>query len=196
VAQIPVQRADAVRNRSNILAAGRSQIAEHGPTVSMEQIATEAGVAVGTLYRHFPTKADLVSAVVDEFVDAVADDAEACAAKVAAGASAAAELGHFLRRVVDTAAANNAAKAAVQTVGESASSTRQDSEQRAVDAIAALLQHGQSGGDLHPDITVADIYLLFASAPTDRPRTDRHRWVSLVLQGLSPPQPPGAPAQR
>ncbi len=54
-------RADAIRNRAKILEAARQQITLHGPDVGMDQIAQAAGVAVGTLYRHFPTKNDLSS---------------------------------------------------------------------------------------------------------------------------------------
>ena len=60
------QRADARRNRERILAAAREQFSEHGIDVHMEQIARGAGVGVGTVYRHFPAKEDLLQALADE----------------------------------------------------------------------------------------------------------------------------------
>ena len=60
------QRADARRNRKRILATAREQFAEHGLDVHMEQLARAAGVGVGTVYRHFPNKEDLLQALVDE----------------------------------------------------------------------------------------------------------------------------------
>lgn len=60
------QRADARRNRKRILAAAREQFAEHGLDVHMEQIARAAGVGVGTVYRNFPAKEDLLQALADE----------------------------------------------------------------------------------------------------------------------------------
>ena len=60
------QRADARRNRKRILAAARAQFAKHGLDVHMEQIARAAGVGVGTVYRNFPAKEDLLQALADE----------------------------------------------------------------------------------------------------------------------------------
>jgi AcrR family transcriptional regulator len=64
-AQAP-QRADARRNRERVLAAAREQFSENGIDVHMEQIARGAGVGVGTVYRHFPAKEDLLQALADE----------------------------------------------------------------------------------------------------------------------------------
>ena len=69
------RRADAVRNRTAILEAAKQLVTEKGAEVAMGEIARVAGVAVGTLYRHFPNKADLLAAVVNEYVEALADDA-------------------------------------------------------------------------------------------------------------------------
>ncbi|NBQ61247.1 MAG: TetR/AcrR family transcriptional regulator [Proteobacteria bacterium] len=67
----------------------------HAPDVGMDQIARAAGVAVGTLCRHFPTKSDFVGAVESEVVDAVADDAEALLARVLAGETLGREITEF-----------------------------------------------------------------------------------------------------
>lgn len=63
-------RRDAARNRSELLAAAGRAFVERGVDASLEQIAQDAGVAVGTLYRHFPTRADLVVAVYEDKIGA------------------------------------------------------------------------------------------------------------------------------
>jgi len=55
-----------VRNRAKVLAAARAAFAEHGPDAQMEDVARRAGVGVGTVYRHFPTKHALAEALVEE----------------------------------------------------------------------------------------------------------------------------------
>lgn len=176
-------RADAVRNRKKILAAAGEQIAAHGADVGMDEIAAAAGVAVGTLYRHFPNKTDLVVAVVAEYVARVADDAEAARERVTAGAHALGELTAFLSRVVEASVADRAVKAAAQALG--AEPGDRAAEDRAGQAVAALIRVGQADGDIHPDVTVNDIYLLFSTAPTGQPAAARARWLTLVMPGLT-----------
>jgi AcrR family transcriptional regulator len=66
-------RADAVRNRGKVLAATRAVFAEHGVEAPVEEIARRAGVGVGTVYRHFPTKQDLLEALaIDYFTGVIA----------------------------------------------------------------------------------------------------------------------------
>ncbi|MFE5966214.1 TetR/AcrR family transcriptional regulator [Streptomyces sp. NPDC056463] len=182
--QARAPRADAVRNRKKILTAAGGQITAHGPEVGMDEIAAAAGVAVGTLYRHFPTKTDLVAAVVAEYVARVADDAEAALARVADGTGRALdELTAFLGRVVEQSVTDRTVKAAARTLG--AEPGDHADEERAGSAVAGLIRAGQADGDIHADITVNDIYLLFSTAPTDQPPAARVRWLDLVTPGLT-----------
>jgi AcrR family transcriptional regulator len=73
---VPVLRRDAARNRTKILAAARAAFNEEGVDVGVEVIAQRAGVGVGTLYRRFPTKEQLIEAVVDELLAGVLTVAE------------------------------------------------------------------------------------------------------------------------
>jgi AcrR family transcriptional regulator len=62
----PTLRADARRNRERIMSSGRELFARQGPLVQMDEIAAHAGVGIGTVYRHFPTKEALLTAMVRE----------------------------------------------------------------------------------------------------------------------------------
>lgn len=177
-------RADAVRNRSKILAAAREQISSKGADAAMEDIAQSAGVAVGTLYRHFPTKDDLVSAVIAEHVAEVADDAEASLARAHGGARAVDEAVGFLERVVEATAHNQAVKAAAKGL-DVEGHVEQTDEARAGVAIGELIRLGQEAGDIRDGVTVGDLYLLMASAPMDQPAPARQRWLELVLPGIT-----------
>jgi AcrR family transcriptional regulator len=74
-------RADARRNRDQIIAAAKAAFAEEGPEVPMEEIARRAGVGVGTLYRRFPARERLIRAIAQENFGSVLDDARAAAAE-------------------------------------------------------------------------------------------------------------------
>lgn len=93
-------RADARRNYDKILATARVVFTEHGTDASLDEIAKRAGVGPGTLYRHFPTRDALVDALMKEWTDRVAADADAA---VATGAPAAQMLmgwfGHFVEHI-------------------------------------------------------------------------------------------------
>jgi AcrR family transcriptional regulator len=69
----PRQRADARRNRKRIIEASRDLFAEHGFDAQVDDIARAAGVGVGTVYRHFPNKCDLLEALIQERFEGLAD---------------------------------------------------------------------------------------------------------------------------
>lgn len=176
------QRADAVRNRTRIMAAARDQITEHGPDVGMGAIAAAAGVAVGTLYRNFPTKADLVRAVVAEHAEAMVVDAEETAARVMAGAPILAEIRGVARRFVEASAENHAVKAAADVIG---AADYGPLEQRAWVALDKIVTMGKAAGVLRPDAATGDMMLLIATVPADQPPEARTRWLALFLDGLT-----------
>jgi AcrR family transcriptional regulator len=70
------KRADARRNYDQLIAAGREALTERDRSASLEDIARRAGVGIGTLYRHFPTRGDLIEAVYVEEVEALCRSAE------------------------------------------------------------------------------------------------------------------------
>ncbi|MEV8214239.1 helix-turn-helix domain-containing protein [Leifsonia sp. NPDC077715] len=174
-------RADAVRNRARILDAARSQIAEHGPDAGMDEIAAAAGVAVGTLYRHFPTKTDLVAAVVAEYTEQLTVEAQAALARAKSQGRPLHELTRFLLEVIRVSAMNEAVKSAAPALGTA--SVGDDT--RAAAALSELIALGIDAGTVRSDLTVDDIYALVLAAPLDQPDAVRQRWAQLVLPGLT-----------
>lgn len=180
-------RADAARNRSKILEAAERQIVLHGPEARMEVIAEAAGVAVGTLYRHFPTKDALVAAVVETHVEQIRAEIEATAARIEAGSDPLKEFSRFLLGTVELAASNKAAKAAAQALGAQYDITA--NTDRGLAAMHRILKECHRTGRLRPDFGVEDFYLLFSTIPVDQPPKLRERWLELVLKGVFAPTP-------
>ena len=187
-AAVPAQgatsrRADAVRNRTAILGAARQLVTEQGTEVAMGEIARVAGVAVGTLYRHFPNKADLLAAVVSEYVEALADDAQSAWERVEEGRSdAAQELLDFLERALEMIARSHAAKAVAQALGAEVEYT--ELETRATEALGRLIEQGRASGRLRADLTVSDLYILMVFYPGEGSAEIRQRWLELIRPGL------------
>ncbi|AHH99651.1 TetR/AcrR family transcriptional regulator [Kutzneria albida] len=178
-------RADAVRNRQRILTAAREQVSRHGPEVAIEAIAAAAGVAVGTLYRHFPTKTDLVRAVIQERAETIVADIEATAARVTSGARAITELRTLATRLLDTIGEDLAVKAAAAAMDAALASSEQGELARRAEAAGLVLfTAARADGDLHPSTTAADLTLLMITAPADQPPAVRARWLEVFLAGL------------
>ena len=177
------RRADAVRNRASILEAARRLVAEQGTEVVMGEIARAAGVAVGTLYRHFPNKTDLLAAVVNEYVEALADDAQDAWARVEAGGSdAAQELLGFLERALEMISRSHAAKTVARALG--AEVEYAEPETRATEALGRLIEEGRASGRLRSDLAVSDLYVLMVFYPGDGSPEVRRRWLELIHPGL------------
>jgi AcrR family transcriptional regulator len=175
-------RSDSVRNRGLILAAARHEIAERGPEVGMDEIASRAEVAVGTVYRHFPTKEALVTAIVSESMEQVADDAERCLALCEAGEPARDQLVSFIEILITLSAENQAVLAAMEAMG--ASKGNDLAVARATTAITRLIEIGHDCSSIPRHVTVADVYMLLATAPYGQPNSVRDRWLDLMLTGL------------
>jgi AcrR family transcriptional regulator len=174
-------RSDALRNRARILDAAREQMAEHGSETGMDQIAQAAGVAVGTLYRHFPTKRDLVQAVMTEFMQTLVERGESAAATLQPG-DAINRITDIIRSFTEEAAKNEAIKEAATALD--AAYFSDDMRDRARAAMAALVDAAAADGDLRPDVSADDIFLLMTTAPHAAPRPARDRWLDIVTTGI------------
>jgi len=183
-------RIDAQRNRERVLDAARTLISGQGTGVGMDEIARAAGVAVGTLYRHFPTKTDLVEAVVESSIRQLADETEGALEAVRAGA----DLADTFRQVVHTVAARHsqdrALKDAARGIGvlvpaADGSGPQTPEMERALGAIVALVDQAMAAGIVRTDTTVTDMVVLLDGVPgPELGAAQRERYLDVVLRGL------------
>lgn len=182
-------RVDAQRNRGRILEAARALVAETGVDATMEDIARHAGVAVGTLYRHFPAKEDLVTAVVEDSMAQMASLTEGALAAVHAGAPPGPALGDLFRELAERHATDQAFKSAAGRLdvdAEIAAAAPGSVVGRSVIAITELLRRAQLAGQVRADLTIADLTVLLAAIPGPAvPEALRARFVDIVIAGLA-----------
>jgi AcrR family transcriptional regulator len=151
-------RSDAAANRDRLIEAARSAFAELGPDVKVEEVARRAGVGVGTLYRRFPSKEDLVRAILEERVAellvllrATAGDTEALAA-----------LGAFLEALVRMQAEDRGVlRLMAQSLGAEA---YPDNIETLYDEVWTHVQRGQRAGQIRADVECDDIPALLRMA--------------------------------
>ena len=188
VAEEAVRRADAQRNRRLLLEAAAEAFAEGGIDVSAGAIARRAGVAKGTLFRHFPTKSDLVTAVLIDrmaqlraLIDEVTDERPG-------GLGAVAEI--MARGAAVLAADRSFFDAAMVHVEvESALAREKLALETALDALVAA---GQAAGEVRDDVSGIDVaMLMMAATNTCAPAQDRHpdlwrRYIALMIDSLRP----------
>ncbi|MCW2874714.1 TetR/AcrR family transcriptional regulator [Actinacidiphila oryziradicis] len=179
-------RADARRNRARILEVAEAVFAERGTSVSTEEIARVAGVGIGTVFRHFPTKEALLEAVFTSHLRRLADEAEALAAADDPGRAFFA----YFARVVESAT-KNAFAAALAAAGIDVSHTR---GQVGVDlrrALEGLLTRAQRAAAVRDDIGAPEVLALLvgASRAVEQAGADldvRARALGVILDGLRP----------
>lgn len=181
-------RADAVRNRKQVMAAARELVGLHGADIAMAALAERAGVAVGTLYRHFPTKQDLVAAVVTESVRDVADLAESTLARISSGAEPGAEMLDVFQAIARRSAGDRAVKQAAAAVGlppqQAETAGPDDPVGRATAALSAVVQAAVSAGSVDPNLTLDDLVMLLTQVPDTEDARAQRRYVDVVVAGL------------
>ncbi|GAB7037877.1 MULTISPECIES: TetR/AcrR family transcriptional regulator [Catenuloplanes] len=147
-------RRDAVRNREQILSAAAAAFAERGANVDVREIARAAGVGMGTLYRHFATKDQLLGAVIKADFDAWMDEALQAARESEPWAGLAAFLEDALaRQCADRALMDGVFRVLATT------SLLDDCRSRMSEVINLLLDRARAAGELRPDVGEADIAL-------------------------------------
>jgi AcrR family transcriptional regulator len=190
-------RADAARNVERILRAARDVYGELGPDAPVEAIARRAGVGERTLYRRFPTKADLVRAALDQ---SIAEDLT----PAIEDAGRADDPLRGLARLIEAAIALGAREQNLLTAAHRAGSLTADISDSLNVALGDLVRRGQQAGIVRAELVSDDlprlIGMLYSVLSTMEPTSDGwRRYVALILDAISTderqPLPP-APAFR
>jgi AcrR family transcriptional regulator len=176
-------RADAQRNIDSLLEAAKAIFGTSGVDAPAKQIADLAGVGVGTLYRHFPQRSDLVKAVFQREVDACADAAPALAAAHEPGVA----LAKWLHRYTEFLATKRGLAAALHSGDPAYGALPGYFMQRLGPALGSLLEAATASGEIRAGISARD--LLYAVANLCMPVPDEgpaysQRMVALLIDGL------------
>jgi AcrR family transcriptional regulator len=185
IADAKVLRSDARRNRERLVASARELFAGAGVDVSVEEITHHAGLGMGTLYRHFPTKEELIDAVLeDAFAQIVALAEEAAAAE-----DAWAGFASFLERTLALHAANRGLKDVLAT-RDHGQPRAEAMRSRLRPLLRRVIERAQAEGTLRADFTPEDLPLVFWTGgrvvETTGAVAPEHwrRYLGLLLDGL------------
>ena len=181
-------RADALRNRARVLQVAEDVFAERGTGVSTEEIARRAGVGVGTVFRHFPTKESLLEAVFLGQLTRLGEQAAALAGSQEPGPAFFA----FFTLVVDQGSVKNAFADALAAAGVNVQAVSSGVVGEFGGALMGLLTRAQQAGAVRADIGVTELkaVLLGASRAVEHVGDDaatRARTIAILLDGLRPP---------
>lgn len=180
-------RSDARRNRAKLLDAAERVFAEKGTSASTEEVARRAGVGIGTVFRHFPTKGDLLEAVFVARLRRLAAEAD----RLAESADPGEAFFTFFAQLVERAPEKNAFSEALAAAGVDVAETASPIRDSFRTAVSTLLERAQKAGAVRADIGFAEIITLLVSAShgAEHPFTApdvRARALTVVLDGLRP----------
>ncbi|WP_328404032.1 TetR/AcrR family transcriptional regulator [Nocardia sp. NBC_00403] len=187
-------RADARRNRALVLAAAQRAFAEQGTSVSLAEVARRAGVGAGTVYRHFPTKTDLLEAVMQQRIDRLAT----LAADHIDAPDPGAAFFAVCTEVVSSAPGSQALCDMVQSGDGWPKALVRSAGERFHQSLGALLAAAQRQGAVRADITLADVLDIFTGCVAiqrhQRPEGGLVRAAVLVLDAMR--AHPGTPVTK
>jgi AcrR family transcriptional regulator len=146
-------RRDAQRNREQLLASAKTVFSAGGPEASLEAVARHAGVGIGTLYRHFPTRETLYEAVYRNEVDHLVELSE----QLTAQAPPLEALQTWLRRNVEFIATKKGMAAALAVASHGNTELNAYSFARLTQAVGSLLARAADAGEIRGDISAGDL---------------------------------------
>jgi AcrR family transcriptional regulator len=177
-------RADSIRNRELLLEAAAKVFSAGGPQASLEAVAREAGVGIGTLYRHFPTREALFEAVYRHEVDLLGDLAE----QLAKDCEPVEALKTWFQSNVRLVAAKRGMIEALQLAAHGSSELKAYSYERMISAIWLLLDRAVEAGEIRDDVPAEDLWRaligIFYAQGTPDWQPGALRMVEIFVDGL------------
>jgi AcrR family transcriptional regulator len=179
-------RSDAQRNRERILEVAKGAFTRHGAEASLDDIAKQAGVGAGTLYRHFPTRDGLIEAVYRSEVEKLAGAAHEFAAKMVPIDA----LRAWLLLFVDYIAAKHIIAPALNSVAGGPTRLYEGSRSLVQGAIEELVKRAKKSGEVRKDVDASDLLravigVSYVSAGGDWQQSAR-RLVGILIAGSRP----------
>ncbi|MFJ7238877.1 TetR/AcrR family transcriptional regulator [Streptomyces olivaceus] len=185
-AGVRAPRADAARNRDQLLAVATRVFMAADGEPSMRAIAREAGVGIATLYRHFPTRESLVDAVYQDQIVRLTSGARELLAHLPPAES----MRRWMDLFGDWTAAKNGMLGTLRAMIESGEIAHAQTRTELLTAITTILDAGRTAGDLRSDITAEDIAASLIGIFTVFPRPEQEaradRLLNLLMDGLRP----------
>jgi AcrR family transcriptional regulator len=176
-------RADARRNVDALLRAAMAAFNESGVDTPVREIAAKAGVGVGTVYRHFPQRSDLIKAVIQREVDACVEAAASLAAAHAPGEA----LASWMQRLVDLVATKRGLGAALHSGDPAYQSLPDYVLGQLTPALRGLLDAAAAAGAVHAEVDAGELLLAgmrLATPASDGDTAQARRMVALLVDGL------------
>lgn len=182
------RRADALQNLDALLEAAKAVFAESGVDAPVRTIAERAGVGVGTVYRHFPLRSDLISAVFRREMDACVDAADDLEATYPAGEA----LDAWVLRYTEFVAAKQGLAAALHSGDPAYEPLAESFSTRLTPTLARLLATARAAGAIGQEVEPSEFLaavanLCHGTGPSPRGREHAERMVRLLLAGLRAP---------
>ncbi|MET9533975.1 helix-turn-helix domain-containing protein [Streptomyces sp. NPDC006649] len=180
-------RADARRNYERLLKEAALAFAERGVDASLDDIAKRAGVGSGTLYRHFPTRQDLLEGVYVDSIDELADQAVEFGASARAPGEA---LADWLQKLAEQMIHLRGLKTLLgAAMADGSTPVISDCSGRLMDAAADLLTAAQKAGAARADLETAEVLRLTHAVATAAElgaggTPDVRRYLSLMIEGI------------
>jgi AcrR family transcriptional regulator len=176
-------RADKARNRERILVAARAAFGARGIETQMDDVAARAGVGVGTVYRHFPTKEALMGEMVRQKFALIREHAREGLEQEGEPFEV---FANVLRRNCEETAGDAAAQDALMRAGDAVWDQAQEVLEEMQGVVQELIDRAQAAGTMRPDFSVADMGMLMCgvSASMAHGGWDWRRHLEILLDGL------------